>query len=229
MSSLLTLVEIKNQIQELCRQKKQSSASVKILAVSKLQSNERINVLLNQGQLDFGENYVQEFKEKHDAFLEKSIQWHLIGHLQKNKVKTVVGRCHLIHSVDSVELAQEINKRAASASLRQKILLQVNVAGENSKEGFNPEVLRAEIKNIFLLPQVEILGLMTMPPFVENPEDNRVYFRNLRTLLKIFQSENGEHPSFCELSMGTSQDYQVAIEEGATWIRLGSTLFGPRL
>lgn len=229
MSTLLTLAEVKYQILELCRQKKLSAATVKILAVSKLQPAEKINDLLDQGQIDFGENYVQEFKQKQEAFSEKNIHWHLVGHLQKNKVKLVVGRCHLIHSVDSVELAEEINKRAESAGLRQKILLQVNVAGENSKEGFDPEVLRDKIKNIFLLPHLEILGLMTMPPFVENPEDNRIYFRNLKAILKLLQSENGNPPSFCELSMGTSQDYQVAIEEGATWIRLGSTLFGPRL
>ena len=228
MSQLLSLSEIRIQISEICRHKNLSSDAVKILAVSKLQPIDKINALFQQGQTDFGENYVQEFKEKQEYFQQKKIQWHLIGHLQKNKVKLVVGRCDLIHSVDSVDLAHEINKRAANAGVRQKILLQVNVAGESSKEGFNPEILKTEIGNIFLLPHLEILGLMTMPPFVENPEDNRIYFRNLKILLRKIQLENGEPTSFCELSMGTSQDFQVAIEEGATWIRLGSNLFGPR-
>ncbi len=228
MTELHSLAEVKLQILEICRQKKRSPDSVKILAVSKLQSHEKIKNLLAQGQINFGENYVQEFKEKQASFLENQIQWHLIGHLQKNKVKAIVGNCFLIHSVDSMDLAQEINKRAATAGIRQKILLQVNVASETSKEGFIPEVLKNEFKNIFRLPHLEISGLMTMPPFVDNPEDNRLYFRKLKTFLRSLQLENGDPPSFCQLSMGTSQDYQVAIEEGATWIRLGSTLFGSR-
>ncbi len=228
MSRQLSLSQIKIQISEICRQQNLPVETIKILAVSKLQPIDKITALLQQGQTDFGENYVQEFKEKQEYLQQKNINWHLIGHLQKNKVKLVVGRCHLIHSVDSVDLAHEINKRAANAGVRQKILLQVNVAGESSKEGFNPEILKAEIGNIFLLPHLEILGLMTMPPFVENPEDNRTYFRNLKILLRKIQLENGEQTSFRELSMGTSQDFQVAIEEGATWIRLGRNLFGPR-
>ncbi len=202
--------------------------NVKILAVSKLQTVEKIKNLFTQGQSDFGENYVQEFKEKLEALSEFKIRWHLIGHLQKNKVKLVVGKCFLIHSVDSFDLAEEINKRAALAGVRQKILLQINVAGEASKEGFDPEVLQEKFISLFSFPNLEILGLMTMPPLVTKAEDNRFYFKKLKDLMMHLQSKSNLPSSFAELSMGTSQDYIVAIEEGATWIRLGSTIFGAR-
>jgi pyridoxal phosphate enzyme (YggS family) len=222
MTGVLPLALVQKQIK--------SAANAKILAVSKLQSVEKIRDLYAAGQRDFGENYVQEFLEKKKSLSDLKISWHLIGHLQKNKVKTVVGLCHLIHSVDSIELAQEINRRAATAQIQQKILLQVNLAGEASKEGFEPEKLRLEFKNLLALPNVQISGLMTMPPFVDNPEDNRLYFRNLKLLLRELKSNLtvGTSDLFSELSMGTSQDYLVAVQEGATWVRLGSTLFGAR-
>ena len=228
MNAVLSIEKIKLEIEKICQKSQRPSAKVKILAVSKLQSLDKIKNLLSSGQIDFGENYVQEWSEKNKTLAEDKIHWHLIGHLQKNKVKMIVGKIFLIHSVDSLELAQEINKRSAGSGVRQKILLQVNVAGEASKEGFDPDHLQSQAKNIFALPHLEILGLMTMPPFVENPEDNRVYFRKLKDFLMRLQKENGHPANFTELSMGTSQDYQVAIEEGATWIRLGSTVFGPR-
>ena len=228
MNAVLSIEKIKNEIEKICQKSHRSSEKVKILAVSKLQSLDKIKNLLSSGQIDFGENYVQEWSEKNKTLAEDKIHWHLIGHLQKNKVKMIVGKIFLIHSVDSLELAQEINKRSAGSGVRQKILLQVNMAGEASKEGFDPEHLQSQAKNIFALSHLEILGLMTMPPFVENPEDNRLYFRKLKDFLMRLQKENGRPANFTELSMGTSQDYQVAIEEGATWIRLGSTVFGPR-
>lgn len=229
MSSILSLAEIKTQIAEICKKQGRPASEVKILAVSKLQPLEKIKTLLALGHFDFGENYVQEFKEKQSQIADPKIHWHLIGHLQKNKIKMLIGKCHLIHSVDSLKLAQEIHQRALIEGVRQKILLQVNVAGEASKEGFDPEVLQNHIQEIFALSHLEILGLMTMPPFVENPEDNRVYFNSLQKLIHHLKSKNDLPSYFSELSMGTSQDYQVAIEEGATWIRLGSTLFGQRL
>ncbi len=229
MSSTLSLSEIKKQIAEICKKQGRPASDVKILAVSKLQSLKKIKNLLTLGQFDFGENYVQEFKEKQSQISESKIQWHLIGHLQKNKIKMLIGKCYLIHSVDSLKLAQEIHQRALIEGVRQKIFLQVNVAREASKEGFDPEVLQNHIQEIFALSQLEILGLMTMPPFVENPEENRVYFNYLQKLLTQLKSKNDLPSNFSELSMGTSQDYQVAIEEGATWIRLGSTLFGQRI
>lgn len=228
MSRILSLKEISFQIKELCEKRGRDPTLVKILAVSKRQPLEKIKDLFSLGQMDFGENYVQELKEKQALFSEPAPRWHLIGHLQKNKVKAVIGNCFLIHSVDSIELAEEIHKRALTHGVRQKILLQVNVAGENSKEGFEPDLLQKQIKNIFLFSHLEILGLMTMPPFVENPEANRIYFRRLKDLLLQLRSENNLPASFSELSMGTSQDYPAAIEEGATWIRLGSTIFGAR-
>jgi PLP dependent protein len=200
---------------------------VQVLAVSKLQPVAKIRDLYKQGYRHFGENYPQELVKKKDELGDLKIHWHLIGHLQKNKVKMVIG-CELIHSVDSAALAEEISKRAAAAGVTQKILLQVNVADESSKEGFDKESLEREFKKIISLPNLSVCGLMTMPPFVDKAEDNRVFFKNLRQLLLNLKSQHSLGGNFKELSMGTSQDFQVAIEEGATWVRLGTTLFGDR-
>jgi hypothetical protein len=203
--------------------------SARVLAVSKLQPVEKIRKLYSEGYRDFGENYPQELVRKKAELEDLSdIRWHLIGHLQKNKVKMIIGQCELIHSVDSLELAVEIDKRATAADLSQKILLQINVAGEGSKEGFDRGSIDEAFKKIISLSGIEVCGLMTMPPFVENPEDNRAYFRALRELLMELKSEFSMPLTFSELSMGTSQDYKVAAEEGATWVRLGTVLFGER-
>jgi PLP dependent protein len=200
---------------------------VKVLAVSKLQPTAKIRALYEKGYRHFGENYPQELVKKQNELKDLKVSWHLIGHLQKNKVKLVLG-CELIHSVDSLSLAEEISKRAKSEGLQQKILLQINLAQESSKEGFNKNTLEKEFKKISELPHLEVCGLMTMPPFVQNSEENRRYFNELRQLLLKLKSTYKLSENFRELSMGTSQDYQVAIEEGATWIRLGTTLFGDR-
>lgn len=200
---------------------------VKILAVSKLQPTAKIRALYEKGYRNFGENYPQELVKKQNELSDLKIFWHLIGHLQKNKVKMIIG-CELIHSVDSLSLATEISKRAQAAGIDQKILLQINIAQESSKEGFSPASLEEDFKKIISLPNLEVCGLMTMPPFVEKAEDNRIHFKNLRQLLLKLKCEYSVGENFRELSMGTSQDYQIAIEEGATWIRLGTTLFGDR-
>ncbi len=200
---------------------------VNVLAVSKLQPTAKIRALYEKGYRHFGENYPQELAKKKNELSDLRIFWHLIGHLQKNKVKMALG-CELIHSVDSLTLAEQISKRAAEAGITQKILLQINLAQESSKEGFDNNTLENDFKKIIDLPNLEVCGLMTMPPFVENPEENRRYFKDLRQLLLKLKSTYELSENFRELSMGTSQDYRVAIEEGATWIRLGTTLFGDR-
>lgn len=201
---------------------------VQILAVSKLQPIEKIREIYNRGYRHFGENYPQELLRKSLELKDLDIKWHLIGHLQKNKVKMIVGLAELIHSVDSLALAKEINRRAQDIKIKQKILLQVNVAGEGSKEGFDEKSLFLNFSELLGLPHISICGLMTMPPFVENPEDNRIHFKNLKRILFELKKNYSLPENFCELSMGTSQDYKVAAEEGATWVRLGTTLFGPR-
>ncbi len=197
----------------------------RLLAVSKLQPADKIRSLFQNGQKSFAENYVQEALEKQQQLADLEIEWHFIGHLQKNKAKDVVGRFALIHSVDSWELAEALNRRAEMSGIKQKILLQINLALEATKGGFSEAALEERWLLLANLEFLEICGLMTMPPPFENPEQARPYFRQLR---EWQQKLSRTHPMVTELSMGTSSDYQVAAEEGATWVRLGTLLFGER-
>jgi hypothetical protein len=204
--------------------------SLTVLAVSKLQPVEKIEELYRLGHRAFGENYVQEALGKKRQLGGLEIQWHLIGSLQKNKVKHVLGHFHLIHSVDSLKLAEAISKQGADQSIPQNILLQVNVADEASKGGFAVEEILSAWEPLRALPNLRICGLMTMPPLHDDPEEARPHFRSLRDLLSKLRGRCGEgspHP-LSQLSMGTSHDYHVAIEEGATIVRLGTILFGER-
>lgn len=196
-----------------------------ILAVSKLQPLEKMKALYQQGQRLFAENYSQEARPKQESLQDLEIEWHFIGRLQKNKVKDVVGTFSLIHSVDSLALAQSIEEQANRKNLTQKILLQVNLSGESSKGGFAKDLLLSEINNLKKLTHIEICGLMTMPPINEDPERTRTHFRSLRSLRDHVQSLI---PTCQHLSMGTSSDYLIAVEEGATIVRLGTLLFGDR-
>lgn len=202
----------------------------KIIAVSKLQHAEKIRNLYSEGQRRFGENYVQEALEKIETLKDlPDIEWHMIGHLQKNKINSILGKFHLIHSVDSLELAQTISRKCVANSVSQNILLQINLAHEESKDGFDVENLLSLWPMIRPLPSIHIMGLMTMPPLTETGEEVRHYFKELRELRDQLKQETdlSFHP-LTELSMGTSHDYPVAIEEGATMIRLGTILFGER-
>ncbi len=202
----------------------------KILAVSKLQPVEKIRDLYNQGQRKFGENYVQEAMDKQEQLKDlRDIEWHLIGHLQKNKAKFVVGQFALIHSVDSLELAQTLSRQCESKKVTQKILIQVNLAHEESKSGFDKDSLLAKWQEVTDLPHLTIEGLMTMPPLTETGEEVRRYFRELRELQQSLakNTDLARHP-LKTLSMGTSHDFRVAIQEGATLVRLGTILFGAR-
>jgi pyridoxal phosphate enzyme (YggS family) len=212
-------------ISSLSEIRSQLPSTVKIVAVSKLQSVEKIRELYQQGQRQFAENYVQEALEKQESLKDLNIEWHFIGRLQKNKAKFVVGNFSLIHSVDSLELAQVLDRKAQEKSLTQKILIQLNLSNEQTKGGFSEQNLAEMIEPLKALKSVQISGLMTMPPLFEQPEQARVFFKKLYDLRKIYSCH---FPSLSELSMGTSSDYRVASEEGATLIRLGSILFGER-
>lgn len=202
----------------------------KILAVSKLQPIEKILHLYNLGHRAFGENYVQEALDKQEQLKAlPDLKWHLIGHLQKNKAKHVVGKFELIHSVDSLELAQVLSRQCESKNVEQKILIQVNLAHEESKSGFDKETVKEQWQDLCQLPHLHIEGLMTMPPLTETGEEVRPYFQELKSLKQELKSHTdlSIHP-MTVLSMGTSHDYKVAIQEGATLVRLGTILFGAR-
>ncbi|MGZ3768826.1 MAG: YggS family pyridoxal phosphate-dependent enzyme [Bdellovibrio sp.] len=202
-----------------------------VLAVSKLQPEEKIRALYKEGQRLFGENYVQEALDKIDHLQDlQDIEWHLIGHLQKNKAKYVVGKFALIHSVDSLELAEALSRQCVNKNVKQAILIQINLAKEETKSGFDEQNLKNSWSKLISLPSLQIQGLMTMPPLTENGEEVRPYFRELRELLNELRisTDLNRHP-LRELSMGTSHDFKVAVEEGATIVRLGTILFGERL
>lgn len=192
-----------------------------LLAVSKLQSTEKIRRLHSEGQRDFGENYIQEALQKIEDLKDLQIHWHLIGPIQKNKVKFLKKNFEYIHSLDSVELAQKISEKALEISHQQKVFIQVNLSGEASKSGFSLDEFKTVWPTLNKLSGLKIVGLMTMPPLENEPENNRLIFRELKKL--------GQSVNLNEFSMGTSHDYKVAIEEGATWIRLGTVLFGDRI
>lgn len=201
--------------------------SIKLLAVTKTVSPSAIAQALDAGVTMLGENYVQEAKEK-IAVMEKRVQWHMIGHLQTNKAKYAVNLFDYIHSVDRPELAEEINKRARRAGRKINILIEVNVSGEKTKNGI-PAIRSVDlIKNISPLENVSIKGLMTMAPYSDNPEKSRPYFSELKNLQKKIIQEGITGILMEELSMGMTDDFEIAIEEGATIVRIGRAIFGER-
>jgi len=202
-------------------------ADIQLMAVSKTVPPERIREALNAGITWFGENYVQEAREKIPA-IGQNASWHMIGHLQTNKVKYVVHLFDWIHSVDRLELAKELDKRAAQNQRTLKVLIEVNVSGEASKNGMEPSRVLEFVRQISVLPNLSVQGLMTMPPYSDNPEDARPFFIALRRLRDEIASENIPGVQMKELSMGMTDDFEVAIEEGATIIRVGRAIFGER-
>ena len=198
-----------------------------MIAVSKTKPVEMLQTIYDAGSRDFGENKVQEMCDKIEQ-LPTDIRWHMIGHLQTNKVKYIVGRVSLIHSVDSLHLAQEIEKQAAKLDVIVPILIEVNIAEEESKFGIHKEETISLVREVATLPHIRIQGLMTIAPYVENPEDNRAYFRGIKQLSVDIARENIDNVSMDCLSMGMTGDYEVAIEEGATMVRVGTGIFGER-
>lgn len=219
------LISIQQRIRAACERAGRDAASVTLLAVTKTHPPEAVHAAVEAGQLFFGENKVQEAKAKIPNCPGKA-RWHFIGHLQSNKCRDAVELFEMIQSVDSLSLAQEINKRAEQAAKTMPILLEVNVAGEASKFGYKPEQLLADLKTINSLPRLEIHGLMAVPPFSPLPEKSRPYFQTL-SQLKL-QAEQMLGAPLLHLSMGMSGDFEIAIEEGATHVRIGTALFGAR-
>lgn len=210
-----------------CRKAGREPDEVTLIAVSKTKPVEDISTLYEHGVRDFGENKVQELTDKYEQ-LPKDIRWHLIGHLQTNKVKYIVDKVHLIHSVDSIKLAEQIEKEAAKKDVIVNILVQVNVANEDSKFGLDADETLKNVEAISKFPHIRIKGLMTIAPFVENGEENRKYFQNLKQLSVDIHKKNIDNVSMDFLSMGMSGDYETAIEEGATLVRVGTNIFGMR-
>jgi PLP dependent protein len=219
------IASIQRRIAAACARAGRDAASVTLLAVSKTQPPEAVRQAAEAGLTLFGENKVQEAKSK-IPLCPGRLHWHLIGHLQSNKCREAVSLFEMIHSVDSLALAQEINKRADQAAKTMPILLEVNVVGEASKFGYKPEQLLADLKSINALPRLEIHGLMVIPPWAPDPEKVRPVFRKLRELKTECEQLLGA--PLPHLSMGMSGDFEVAIEEGATFVRVGTALFGPR-
>ena len=222
------LKNIEENIIEVCNKVNINSNEITLIAVSKTKPLETIKEVYNLGVRNFGENKVQELKEKYNL-LPKDIKWHMIGHLQTNKVKDIIDKVHLIHSVDSIHLAEVIEKEAAKKDIIVNILLEVNASGEESKYGIKAEELNEVIEEISKFSHIKIKGLMTVAPYTINPEENREFFSKLRELSIEIKEKNIYNVDMEILSMGMTNDYKVAIEEGATMVRIGTGIFGERV
>lgn len=221
----LQLVEKK--IEEACKRANRAREEVTLIAVSKTKPSSMIDEIYKEGIRDFGENKVQELTEKYEQ-LPKDIQWHMIGHLQRNKVKYIIDKTKLIHSVDSLRLAETIQQEAAKKGIKADILVEVNVAQEESKFGLKMEEVLPFIEKISTFPNICVKGLMTIAPYVEDPEENRLIFRSLRKLFIDINAKNIDNVYMSVLSMGMTNDYEIAVAEGATMVRVGTGIFGER-
>src|SRR6266481_1022515 len=219
------LNRVKNEIAQAAQVSGRKVTDIELIAVTKTHPTEIVREAVDVGQLVFGESKVQEARAK-IPLLPSNIRWHLIGHLQKNKIRHALPLFEMIHSVDSLELAQDVNRIAEEEGLHPRVLLEVNVAGEGSKFGFAPEKLRAEMESLLALPRLSILGLMTIPPIAEEAEASRKHFVALREMRDRLQT--GFHVDLGQLSMGMTNDFPIAVEEGATLVRVGTAIFGER-
>ena len=218
---------VEKNIEAACSLGERKREEVKLIAVSKTKPVEMLQEAYDYGCRDFGENKVQELVDKYEK-MPKDIRWHMIGHLQRNKVKYIVDKVYLIHSVDSLRLAEEISKEAVKKDVTVSVLIEVNVAEEASKFGTTSEDAIALVEQIAKLSNIAIKGLMTIAPYVENAEENRVYFRKLKQIYVDIIRKNIDNVFMDVLSMGMTGDYKVAITEGATYIRVGTGIFGER-
>ncbi len=221
-------LRIKKNMEEILVKSGRKADDALLIAVSKTKPIELMQPVYDAGCRDFGENHVQEIVDKYDK-MPSDIRWHMIGHLQTNKVKYIVDKVYMIHSVDSLHLAEVISKEAVKKNVTVKILLEVNVAEEESKFGTTLEECRNLYESVVKLPNLDVRGLMTIAPYVADPEENRQYFANLRQLSVDLFEQNADNKSDVLLSMGMSNDYAVALEEGATMIRVGTDIFGERV
>lgn len=226
MSTLIERLEsLRSRMADAARRARRDPAAVGLVAVSKTHPAESVREAFEAGQTVFGENRVQELLAK-APLLPGAVRWHLIGHLQKNKIRKILPAVELLHGVDTMELAADIDRVAGELGLFPRVLLEVNVSGEGTKFGFPPDVLSTQLDTLLALPRVQVEGLMTMAPYSEDPETARPVFAALRRLRDELAGQSGT--PLPVLSMGMSGDFEVAIEEGSTLVRVGSALFGPR-
>ncbi len=221
------LAEVQSRVEQACKRAGRDVAEVTLIAVSKTKPVTDLQEIYNAGVRDFGENKVQEMCDKMEK-MPKDINWHMIGHLQRNKVKYIVGNVALIHSVDSYRLAEEINIQAKKKGIVVPILVEVNIADETTKFGVSKEDAMELVRQIASLDALFIKGLMTIAPYVVDPEENRAYFRKIKELSVDIDNQNIDNVSMDILSMGMTGDFEVAIEEGATMVRVGTGIFGKR-
>lgn len=228
MSAKENYLRIKSEMEDILVKSGRSADDALLLAVSKTKPVEMLQDVYDAGCRDFGENKVQEIMDKIDK-LPSDIRWHMIGHLQTNKIKYIIDKVYMIHSVDTLHLAEAISKEAVKKNVNARILLEVNVAGEESKFGGGLDEARALFEEASKLPNLTVCGLMTIAPYVEDAEENRQYFAQLRELSVDLFGKKNDNKRGVELSMGMSGDYPVALQEGSTIIRVGSNIFGERI
>ena len=221
------LEQVRKNIVEACKAVNRDPGDVTLISVSKTKPVSMLQEAYDAGSRDFGENKVQEIMDKYPQ-LPSDIRWHMIGHLQRNKVKYIVDKVALIHSVDSLRLAETIENEAAKHNVTVPILIEVNVAQEESKFGLKTDEVLALVESVAKLPHINIKGLMTIAPYVEDPEENRGIFRQLKKLSVDIEAKNINNVNMSVLSMGMTGDYQVAVQEGATMVRVGTGIFGER-
>ncbi len=221
------LMQVRKNIEAACQKAGRNPEEVTLIAVSKTKPVPMLEEAYQAGSRDFGENKVQEIMDKYPV-LPDDIRWHMIGHLQRNKVKYIVDKVSLVHSVDSLRLAEEISRQAEKKQTELDILVEVNIAQEESKFGTSRAAAAQLVEEIAKLPCIHVKGLMTIAPFVEHPEENRKYFRQIKELSVDIEKKNIDNVSMSVLSMGMTNDYMVAVEEGATMVRVGTGIFGER-
>jgi hypothetical protein len=218
---------VEKKIDEACVRAGRDRKDVTLIAVSKTKPLDMLKEAYEAGSRDFGENKVQELVDKIPE-MPSDVRWHMIGHLQRNKVKYIVDKVYMIHSVDSLRLAQTISEEAVKKNVEVNILIEVNMAEEESKFGEKAENVEKLVREIAVLPGIRIKGLMTIAPFVENPEENRKFFKKMKQLAVDIKQKYVDNVSMDILSMGMTGDYEVAVEEGATYVRVGTGIFGER-
>ncbi len=220
--------KVQERVRRACERARRDAQSVRLIAVTKTFGVEKIREAVEAGIKDIGENFVQELREKRQVLDDPSIRWHFVGHLQSNKVKYIADYIHLIHSLDHRSVAEEVDKRGAKNGRVLDVLVEVNTSAEKSKFGLQPESTVEFVKSIAGLRNLKVKGLMTIGPFLPDPEDSRPAFRTLREVRDEVARSGIENVEMTELSMGMTNDFEVAIEEGATMIRIGTAIFGPR-
>jgi pyridoxal phosphate enzyme (YggS family) len=220
--------KVQERIRKACERAGRDAQSVRLIAVTKTFGVEKIREAVEAGIRDVGENFVQELRKKRQALNDQSIRWHFVGHLQSNKVRYIADYIYLIHSLDHRSVAEEVDKRGARSGRPINVLVEVNTSGEKTKFGVLPESTAEFLKSIAGFRNLRVKGLMTIGPFLPNPEDSRPAFRTLRELRDEVAKAGIENVEMTELSMGMTNDFEVAIEEGATMIRIGTAIFGPR-